>query len=182
MGDLLTYSIEDFLPFGREAFHLLLTNYSEQFWPLSLFMMLLATIAVTTTIWRTHYAAWLLTIPWFWIAFVYYRTWYEQLNWAADYFVFVCAGQALLLAISIRDRHDVREWHLVFPIAVLIVTPFANHLFFEEWWVETVGFTPLATSVFFLAWLATVRPFRWWLAIIPAVIAIVELSTYSMTS
>ena len=111
MSEWWTYSLSDFLLFSPRTYYRLFELYNASIWPaqlvaLALGALLLLLLLVRPTRWRGWCVAAILAGGWLWVASVYHLQHYVTINWAAAYFGYAFAIEALLLSWTggIRDR------------------------------------------------------------------------------
>jgi hypothetical protein len=178
MGDWLSYSITDFIPFSRDSYLQLAVRYNARFTPAVLVGQMLG-IAVLLLLWRAN--AWRLrlalagfALSWLWIGWAYQIETLAPLLWAGDLLgmVFALQGGLLLAAAFLPFPGDEpplmqrRAGFLLLFLAIL-VTPPIGLLADRDWsGLAWFGSAPDPTVVATLA-LAALLPARLLLLLIP---------------
>ena len=101
MGEWWTYSAVDFLAFTPHTYYRLLELYNSAIWPLHILALILGGAIVgliySRPPWQGRAISILLALCWLWVAWAYHWRCYASINWAAVYFAWAFALQALLL-------------------------------------------------------------------------------------
>jgi hypothetical protein len=101
MSEWWTYSLSDFLLFSPRTYYRLFELYNVAVWPLQAVAAAVGVAILALWLgdgpWRARGAAALLAVCWSWVAWAYLWERYDTINWAASYFAFGFAAQALLL-------------------------------------------------------------------------------------
>jgi hypothetical protein len=104
MREWWTYRLSDILPFSQQTYFRLFELLNAAIWPAQLLAAAIgvALIALLTfpTVWSGRGIALLLAAAWSFVAWAYLGTRYAALNWAASYFAWAFATQAVLLVAS----------------------------------------------------------------------------------
>ncbi|GAB57585.1 DUF6064 family protein [Rheinheimera nanhaiensis] len=100
MTSYASYQLQDFVPFSAEVYFRLLERISESWWPLHVLSLALGIAAVVLALKNRGRLACLLIAPvWAFVALVFFRQHYAQLNWAANYIAYAFFAQAILLLL-----------------------------------------------------------------------------------
>jgi hypothetical protein len=103
MSALLDYRLSDLLLFSPEIYERLLLRYNETIFPLHLPMLGLGAILLLLILRdkgaNQRLAGAILAIGWLWCGLIFHITYYDSINWMADYFAAVFLLQALLLML-----------------------------------------------------------------------------------
>jgi hypothetical protein len=182
MGDLLTYSLSDFLLFSPETYYRLFELHNAAIWPAQLVTIALG-LAILALLHRPgvrqgRIISGLLAACWLWVAYAFHLERYATINWAASYFAAAFAVQALLLAWS-----GVARGRLVFQVGegpvgraglalflvALVAQPLVGPLAGRAWaGIELFGATPDPTAVATLGLLLTTTDrVPWELLVVP---------------
>jgi hypothetical protein len=194
MGDLSTYSLEDFFPFTSEVYFRLFVRHNEAVWPLHIVAILLAVFAIWQA-WRGRgrSVAVVLAAGWAFVGYKFHIDLYANLNWAARYFgwAFIAQG-ALVLGSGLLGRLDREpeegfggpEWvGLGMALFALAVFPLLGPLVGPEgaasqWTgVEIFGVSPGPTVVATFGLVLMAGKTRWLLLVIPALWASIAGAT-----
>jgi hypothetical protein len=101
MSEWWTYSLSDFLLFSPRTYYRLLELYNLAIWPAQLLALALGVLILALLrpgpAWQGRGVAAVLAACWLWVAWAYFLERYETINWAASYFAFGFAIEALLL-------------------------------------------------------------------------------------
>ena len=182
MSEWWTYSLSDFLLFSPRTYYRLFELYNAAVWPAQIVMLALGAIVLTLWLrpatWRGRLIAAILAAGWLWVAWFYLLQHYDTINWAAGYFAFGFAAQAVLLVWTwvVRDRLRIRRPSDL-PGAVglgmltfaLTLHPLIGPLLLGRSWmqVEIFGVAPDPTVIATLGALtAAARP-HWRLVVLP---------------
>ncbi len=110
MPEWWTYTPGDFLMYSPRVYGRLLAAYQRDLWPAQAVALALA-IAVAALVrsrlaWRGRAAAAILAAGWAWVAWGFFAQRYATIDWAATYFAWAFAVQAVLLLVigALRGR------------------------------------------------------------------------------
>ncbi len=156
MGELETYRLADFIPFGGEAYARLFATHNAQFLPAPLIGGLIGLIALWAA-WRGRRWALSLLVPaWVWVGWAWYGQSYATLNWAGARMAWVAWGQAgLLLGMAWLTRGSSadadspagRTGHALAAVGLLLY-PLLDPLTGRSWsGVEVFGHAPEPTAL-----------------------------------
>lgn len=101
MSEWWTYGLRDLLLFSRQTYYRLFELYNLEWWPLPL--IALAVGAAVFMLARRggeragRALAMLLAACWLWVAWAWHAQRYSPINWAAEYYAWAWAAQAVLL-------------------------------------------------------------------------------------
>ena len=103
MSDWWTYSLSDFLLFSARTYYRLFELYNVAIWPAQSVALALGCI-VLAIIWRPRagqgrFVAAILTVCWVWVAWAFHWRHFASINWAATYFAYAFAIEAILLLV-----------------------------------------------------------------------------------
>jgi hypothetical protein len=192
MSEWWTYRLSDFLMFSPTTYWRLVERYNRDVWPLQLAMLgaglALLWLAAARRPMAGRVAAPALAAAWLWVGWAFHWQRYAPVNWAAEYFAAAFAVQAALLlafAMSGNRGHATATGSLARPIGLalagcgVLLYPLAGLLAGRPWsQVEVFGLMPEPTALATLGLLlATGRPHRGWLALIPALSLVVGWAT-----
>lgn len=182
---MTSYQLQDFIPFSAEVYFRLLERISETWWPLHILSLALGAAALVLALFVRKYEqrgrlAWLLIAPvWAFVALVFFRQHYAQLNWAGNYIGYAFLAQAILLlwlAVTGSGFNTAApaKTPVVIGIAIavtgLAIQPLLAALSGAGWWqaqVFGIHADPTAITTLGLA-LMLLRGWRLWLtAVIP---------------
>lgn len=180
MEEWLNYPLEDLLLFSRETYLRMFELLHRDLWPAHILSVALG-IGILRAIWigRTAQIRAMLSIfavLWAGVGYFFHALRYADINWAADSFAWLFAGQAALLLISAIWPAGLQggvAWARGIGAAVfafaLVVLPFSGLAFDRDWReVEFFAFTPDATALATLGvMIALAGAWRWLLALIP---------------
>ncbi|MGE0873106.1 MAG: DUF6064 family protein [Burkholderiales bacterium] len=180
MSEWWTYSLSSFLLFSPATYYRLIELHNAQWWPAQC-----AALAAGATIFscalrggdaRSRAALLLLAACWAWVAWAYHLDRYATINWAASYFGWAFAAQALLLAWT-AARGTLRfasppagpaRAGLAMCIVSLAGWPLLAPLFGRGWsQAEVFGFAPDPTALATLGILLAAGRMRPALFVIP---------------
>lgn len=197
MSEWWTYRLSDFLMFSPTTYWRLVERYNREVWPLQLPMLgaglALLWLAAARRPMAGRVAAPALAAAWLWVGWAFHWQRYAPINWAAEYFAAAFAVQAaLLLAFAIFGSrgHATATRSLARPIGLalagggVLLYPLAGLLAGRPWGqVEVFGLMPEPTALATLGLLlATGKPHRGWLALIPALSLMAGWATLWMLS
>jgi uncharacterized protein DUF6064 len=101
MSEWWTYRLSDFLLFSPRAYYRLIERYNAAVWPAHILMLALGAgllwMLLRPTPGRSRAVAALLAALWAWVAWAFVWRRYATINWAAMYFVWLFAIEAVLL-------------------------------------------------------------------------------------
>jgi hypothetical protein len=181
MSEWWTYSLSDFLLFSPRTYYRLFELYNAAIWPAQLAALALGLILLVLLVspmpWRGWCVAAILAAGLLWVAQFYHLQHYATINWAANYFAYLFAIEALLLSWSggIRDRLRFRPLVDLAATAGFALVAFSVILYpligpgLGRPWMQTefFGVSPDPTIMATLgALVAADRP-RWLLLILP---------------
>jgi hypothetical protein len=146
MSEWWTYRLSDILPFSPQTYFRLFELHNQPVWPAQL-LALAAGAAIVALIllrpaWSGRAVALLLAAAWGFVAFAYLGTRYAAINWAATYFAYGFAAQALLLVLSgavggrlnfTAPRSPAAKAGLGFVLFALLVQPLIGPAFGRPW-------------------------------------------------
>jgi hypothetical protein len=184
MSEWWTYSLSDFLLFAPRTYYRLFELYNADLWPAQILAVALG-LAIPALLlrggsWAERGAAVILASGWLWVASAFLAERYATINWAAEYFAWGFAAEALLLAAAgiafraIALRRPARAAEragLGLFLFALVVQPLIGPLVGRPWAeAEIFGLAPDPTAVatLGLALLAD-RRVRWLLLPLPIV-------------
>lgn len=179
MGDLATYSLNDFIPFTPEVYFRLFMRLNEAVWPAHLAAALVAGLIVWSTIrGRGRTVGILLAICWGWVGWVYHFELYANLNWAGTYSGWAFVVQSvLLMAYGVAGRLDrpgegaldgPSRMALALAVFALVIFPFFSPLNGRGWGgLRVFGIAPAPTALATLGFVLTADQTRWLLVVIP---------------
>ena len=104
MSEWWTYRLSDSLPFSPQTYFRLFELHNQAVWPGQI-AALAAGVAIVVLMlsraaWSGRIVALLLAGVWGFVAWAYLGTRYAALNWAAVYFAYAFAAQAVLLVVA----------------------------------------------------------------------------------
>jgi hypothetical protein len=197
MSEWWTYSLSDFLLFSPRTYYRLFELYNLAIWPAQLlalaFGVLIVALLRPGPVWQGRVVAAVLAACWLWVAWAYFLEQYETINWAASYFAFGFAVEALLLlglgvayGLSFgRRSHPTGRAGLAIFLFALGVQPVIGPLLGRPWTqAEVFGIAPDPTAIATLGILLTAngRP-RWELLAIPVIWCVIgALTLWTMGS
>jgi hypothetical protein len=155
MTEWWTYRLSDFLLFSPRTYFRLFELYHQALWPWHL-PVALGWVVLCVAWWRRAAwapRAWLLalSLAWAWVALAFHAERYAAINWAATWFAWAFAAQAVLLAAAALSVRYVERPPAAGPILLtvaLVLMPLLPPAF-GRGWMETEGFglTPDATAL-----------------------------------
>jgi hypothetical protein len=103
MSEWWTYSLSDFLLFSARTYYRLIELYNIDIWPAQSVALALGCILLAL-IWRPRpgqgrFVAAILMACWIWVAWAFHWRHFVTINWAATYFAYAFAAEALLLLV-----------------------------------------------------------------------------------
>ncbi len=190
MGELLTYSLADFIPFSRDTYHRLFELYNDAVWPAHIVALLLGVVLLALLRWgggrgRDRLIAAIIAAAWLWVAVAFHLARYESILLAAPFFAYAFAAQAGLFLLlgtawgTLRfPRGGARRDALALALIVfaLAVQPLVGLLAGRALGgLEVFGLAAAPTVVATLGLLLLARGWaRWPLLLLPVLWAVVE--------
>ncbi len=182
MSEWWTYSLSDFLLFAPRTYYRLFELYNAAIWPAQILALALglAILALLRRGGQGRGIAAILATCWLWVAWAFLIERYATINWAAEYFAWAFAIEALLLiwAGIIRGRlpfkpyaHRTSRAGLFIFLFALLLQPLIGPLAGRPWTqVEIFGVAPDPTIVATLGMLLlAANRVCWELMVIPIV-------------
>jgi hypothetical protein len=184
MSEWWTYSLSDFLMFSPRAYYRLFELYNAAIWPAQLAALALGVAVLVLLLrprrWRGWVVAAILAGGSVWVGHFYHLQHYATINWAANYFAYLFALEALLLSWSggIRDRLRFRPpvdpagaAGLGLVAFAVVIYPLIGPLLLGRPWMqaEVFGVTPDPTVVATLGVLVAAERPRWLLLVVPLI-------------
>jgi len=181
MSEWWTYSLSDFLLFSARTYRRLFELYNVDIWPAQSVALALGCILLAL-MWRPRagqgrYMAAILMLGWIWVAWAFHWRHFVTINWAATYFAYVFAFEALLLFVfgTVLDELTFEPGSVAHRVgfAVVLFAVFLQPLiapFTGRGWLqaEVFGAAPDPTAVATLGvLLASGRRAQWRLGILP---------------
>ncbi len=180
MSEWWTYSLSSFLLFSPATYYRLFELHNAAWWPAQLAALAAGAailfLALRGGEARARAALLLLAACWAWVAWAYHLDRYASINWAARYFGWAFAAQALLLAWS-AVRGSLRfasppagpaRAGLAICLVALAGWPLFAPLFGRGWaQAEVFGFAPDPTAVATLGVLLAAERMRPAMFVIP---------------
>jgi hypothetical protein len=182
MFEWWTYSPSDFLLFSARTYYRLFELYNAAIWPAQWAALALGVAVLVLLLrplpWRGRAIAAILAGCWIWVAWFYLLQHYDTINWAARYFAYAFAIQALLLLWTgaIRDRlrfHRPSDFAGAAGIGLVAfgvaVQPLIGPLILVRPWaqVEIYGVAPDPTVAATLGVIVAAEGARWHLVGLP---------------
>jgi hypothetical protein len=179
MSEWWTYSLTDFLLFSPRTYYRLFELYNESLWPAHL-IALAATAAILYLARRggglTSRAIWAaLALAWAWVAVAFHAERFVTINWAAIYYAYAFALQALLLLwfATAAARVDIKldgsfaaGAGLTLFLFAAAIQPLIGPLLGRDWrQAEVVGLAPDPTTVATLAVMCMAARVPWLLPV-----------------
>jgi hypothetical protein len=181
MSEWWTYSLSDFLLFSPRTYYRLFELYNESLWPAHLLALAAAASLLLLArrggglAGRAAFAA--LALAWAWIAVAFHAERFVTINWAAIYYAYAFALQALMLLwfATAGARADIKldgsfaagAGFALFLFAA-VIQPLIGPLLGRDWrQVEIVGLAPDPTTIATLAVLCMASRVPWVLLPIP---------------
>src|SRR5215204_6205191 len=191
MSEWWTYSLSDFLLFSPRTYYRLLELYNLAIWPAQLlalaFGVLILALLRPGPAWQGRGVAAVLAACWLWVGRAYFLERYETINWAASYFAFAFAVEALLLLwIAVAygllfgpRSHPTGRAGLAIFLFALGVQPLIGPLLGRPWTqAEVFGIAPDPTAIATLGILLTPNGrARWELLAIPVIWCVISALT-----
>ena len=181
MSEWWTYSLSDFLLFSARTYRRLFELYNVDIWPAQSVALALGCILLAL-MWRPRagqgrYVSVILMVGWIWAAWAFHWRHFVTINWAATYFAYVFAFEALLLFVfgivldelTFEPRSVAHRVGFALLLFAVFVQPLIAPLTGRGWLqAEVFGVTPDPTVVATLGVvLASGRRARWRLGILP---------------
>jgi hypothetical protein len=155
-----TYSVSDLLLFSPGTYYRLFELYNEAVWPMhvaaaAIGLVILALLLVRPPV-AGRIVALLLAACWTWIAWAYLGSRYATINWAAVYFAYGFALQALLLLLAgaaglvnfTKPEPRFAPVGLGLFVFALLIQPLIGPLLGRSWSeIELFGLSPDPTAV-----------------------------------
>ena len=192
MSEWWTYSLSDFLLFSPRTYYRLFELYNAAIWPAQVVALVLGVVLLVLTVrpvpWRGWCMAAVLAGCWLWVASFYQSQHYATINWAAAYFAYGFAIEALLLSWTggIRDRLRFRGLLDIagasgFGLAAfaLVIYPLIGPLMLSRPWtqVEIFGVVPDPTVLATLGVLVAAERPHWHLMVLPLMWCVISGAT-----
>jgi hypothetical protein len=183
MSEWWTYSPSDFLLFSERTYHRLFALYNVDIWPAQSVALALGCVLLAL-LWRPRagqgrFVAVILALCWSWVAWAFHWRHFTTINWAATYFAYAFAFEALLLIVFGLFNDDLAfapgslSHRVGFALALFAVfaEPLIAPLVGRGWLqAEVFGVAPDPTAVATLGvLLAGGRRALWRMGIIPFV-------------
>lgn len=174
MGELETYHLADFIPFGVEAYDRLFVGHNGRFFPAPVVGVLGGLLALWAAWRRRRWTLALLVPAWAWIGWAWYAQSYAALNWAGGrmaWMAWIQAGVMVALAHAAWRRPSVepadirgRRWaktSLLLAAGGLLLYPLLDPLTGRGWrGVELFGHAPEPTALVTLGLVLAVGRWR----------------------
>lgn len=180
MSEWWSYQLSDILPFSSQTYYRLFELHNAAVWPAQLlaFAAGLAILAllISRPAWAGSTIAFLLGATWAFVAWSYFHVRYAPLNWAAVYFAYAFAAEALLLVLSgaLGRLTFPTPWRLAakagggIVLFALVLQPLIGPVFGRSWsGVELFGIAPDPTALATLGVLVMADRVRFELLAIP---------------
>lgn len=175
-----TYSLSDLLLFSPRTYYRLFELYNEAAWPMHIAAAAIGLVILALLLLRPPVAgrtiALLLAGCWAWIAWAYLGRSYATINWAAVYFAYGFAIQALLLLLTgaaglvkfTKPEPRLAQAGLGMFAFALLIQPLIGPLLGRSWSeLELFGLAPDPTAVATLGVLLAADRIRFALMIVP---------------
>ena len=170
MSEWWTYSLRDLLLFSQRTYARLFELHNQEWWPLPLLALALGAVLLVLA-WRGGERAGrallvILAACWLWVAWAWHAQRYAPINWAAGYFAWAWAVQAVLLGVvSWRGRFDAvpvarqqRGFGLTLLGTALVIYPLLAPLLDRGWTpAELFGMAPDPTALATLGVLLAIK-------------------------
>jgi uncharacterized protein DUF6064 len=192
MSEWWTYSLSDFLLFSPRTYYRLFELYNAAIWPTQVVALALGAVLLVLLVrhapWRGWCAAAILAGCWLWVGWFYHSQHYVTINWAAAYFAYGFAIEALLLSWTggIRDRLRFRgladragAYGFGLTAFALVIYPLIGPLGLGRPWtqVEIFGVVPDPTVLATLGVLAAAERPHWHLMVLPMMWCVISGAT-----
>jgi hypothetical protein len=194
---MVTYRLSDILPFSPQTYYRLFELHNAAVWPAQL-LALAAGLAIVALLvgrpaWAGRAIALLLAAAWAFVAWSYLHARYAPINWAADYFAYAFAVQALLLVLVgvlanrltfATARPLAAKADLALVLFAIFLQPLIGPLLGRAWsGVELFGMAPDPTVLATLGVLLAADRMRFELLAIPVLWCAVSGATlWAMSS
>ena len=160
MSEWWTYTLSDFLLFSARTYYRLLELYNVDIWPAQSVALAFGCILVAL-LWRPRpsqgrFVAAILAACWIWVAWAFHWRHFVTINWAATYFAYAFALEALLLVVFGTIRNEFafdprsRAYRIGFAVVLFAVflQPLIAPLVGRGWLqAEVFGVAPDPTAV-----------------------------------
>jgi hypothetical protein len=178
MSEWWTYRFADLLLFAPRTYYRLFELYNEAVWPLHIASAAIGLAILALIVSRPKTAGravpLLLAVCWAWVAWAYLGTRYATINWAATYFAYGFAVEALLLLLAGAaglvkfTKPQLAPAGVGLFVFALLVQPLIGPLLGRGWSeIELFGLTPDPTVVATLGVLIAADRPRFALMIVP---------------
>jgi hypothetical protein len=161
MSEWWTYRLSSFLMFSPQTYWRTIELYNQDYWPLHLVALaiglVLLALAAQQRVTAFRAQAVLLALVWAWVAWAFHGQHYASINWAARYFSYAFALQALLLlGVGTLSRETYsshsgaarRKWGWLLALSGVLLYPVFGLLVGRPWaQIELFGMMPEPTSV-----------------------------------
>ncbi len=113
MGEIISYSLSDFILFSDKAYYRQFELYNHAIWPLHLIAIVFSLVIIYAfwkkPAWAGRIIAILLVVSWLWVAWAFLYKRFYQIHVVADWYAFGFVLQAGLIAWYgvIKDRFDI---------------------------------------------------------------------------
>jgi hypothetical protein len=182
MSEWWTYAPSDFLLFAPRTYYRLIELHNLDVWPMQ-FVALLLGVAILVLArgeraWRRRAVAAILAGCWLWVGWAFHIQRYATINWAAVYFAYGFALQALLLLLTgaaglvkfTKPEPRLAPAGLGLFVLALLIQPLIGPLLGRSWSeIELFGLAPDPTAVATLGILLAADRIRFALMIVPLV-------------
>ena len=184
MEEWWTYRLSDILPFSPQTHYRLFELHNEAIWPAQLLTLggsvVIFVLMLGHGAWRGRVVSLLLAAAWAFVAWSYFLTHYAPLNWAATYFAWGFAAEALLLVVSgavfgrltfsAEPKSPAAKAAFAIFLFALLVQPLIGPAFGRPWsGVELFGIAPDPSALATLGVLLVADRVRTELVVIPLV-------------
>lgn len=199
MGELSTYSLMDFFPFGPEVYFRLFVRQNDAVWPAHILAILLGVAVIGLACrGRGRSVGLILGACWAFVGYSFHLELYANLNWAAEHFGWAFIAQGALLAgaglLGRLDREpdaddepdadtkqglDRAGWlGLGLAAFALAAFPLLGPLFGREWaGAQIFGVAPDPTVIATFGLLLAARRPQWLLLVVPLLWCVVSGAT-----
>ena len=185
MSEWWKYTISDFLLFSPRTYYRLIERYNEAVWPAQLAALALGAVILVLlyrpALQRRRVISGIVAAVWAFVAGAFLWKRYATINWAAIYFAWTFAIEAvLLLGVTFRARVDfVGKLGVSLFVFSLAVYPLLAPLLGRGWrQSETFGVAPDPTVLATLGLLLVAeQPPPWWILPVPLLWCLVSGAT-----